>query len=75
MIREREGHEGGHVMAKRVAKQTSREVVWFARANGIKRMGPYETQLEASAALIGPAGHPVGGAYVWPELNVRKRTP
>lgn len=62
-------------MKKRTTKQTSRDIVWFARARGIKRMGPYKDQMEASAALIAVDGHPVDGAYVWPELEGRKRTP
>lgn len=49
--------------------------VWFARTSEIKRMGPYPDQVAASAALIGLDGHPVDGAYVWPEYVQKKKSP
>lgn len=52
---------------KRRAKPSP--VEWFARANGIKRMGPYPTQIAAWRALFGLDGVPVPGATVWPEAR------
>ncbi len=43
-------------------------VVWFARGAGIKRAGPYATQVEAVAAMRATDGDPVKGCFVWPEV-------
>lgn len=44
-----------------------KNVDWFARGNGIRRMGPYASQAAAWAALRGLDGDPIPGATVWPE--------
>ena len=43
------------------------KIVWFARGAGIKKAGPYPTQVEAVAAMRGTSGDPVAGCFVWPE--------
>lgn len=48
------------------------EVHWFARGGGIKRMGPFPSQLQAWEALRKVDGEPVEDAQVWPERKVRK---
>ena len=49
------------------AGRMARPVTWWARGSGVARMGPYHSQVEASAALMGTDGHHVDGAFVWPE--------
>jgi hypothetical protein len=44
-----------------------RPLVYFARGEGIKKMGPYTSELRAWQALRGHDGLPVEGATVWPE--------
>jgi hypothetical protein len=44
-------------------------VHWFARCAGIKRTGPFDSQLEATAAIKGLDGEPIEGAFVWPETT------
>lgn len=39
---------------------------YLARAKDIKYMGPYETEREAWAAVMGHDGLPAEGALVWP---------
>jgi hypothetical protein len=45
----------------------TRKVVYYARCEGIRRMGPYPTELRAWQALKSLSGDPVKGAIVWPE--------
>lgn len=42
-------------------------VAWFARGAGIKRIGPFSTELEAWEALQGTDGEPIEAATVWVE--------
>ena len=44
-------------------------IQWFAKGGQIAKMGPYETQELAAAALITVDGLPIEGAYVWPETK------
>ena len=52
--------------------QRVEKVEWFARclAIGLKRSGPYKTQLEAWQAMRGLDGEPVPSSEVWPEKKV-----
>jgi hypothetical protein len=44
---------------------TDTEIEYWARANGIKYMGPYETEQDAWRALMTPDDVPAPGACVW----------
>ncbi len=48
------------------------KVRWFARGGGVKRMGPFASQVQAAQAIMGLDGEPVEGAFVWPELTREK---
>jgi len=47
-----------------------RQVIrWFARYDGVTRLGPYRTQLLATRAIKMVNGEPSPGAFVWCELG------
>jgi hypothetical protein len=48
-------------------KQMRTRVQYFARGGNIKRMGPFDTEIEAWEALKTHDGEPISGATVWPE--------
>jgi hypothetical protein len=50
------------VMSKPMAKDV--RVQYFARCEGIKRMGPFDSDLAAWQAMRGHDGEPVKGAVV-----------
>lgn len=52
-----------------------KKVVWFARARGIGRAGPYKTQMEAAEAIMMPGRIPAPEAFVWPEEVAVSSTP
>ena len=47
-------------------------VRWFARGGGVRRMGPFASQVKAAQAIMGLDGDPVEGAFVWPESTREK---
>ncbi len=47
---------------------------WFARGGGVKRIGPFVSQVKAVQAVMGLDGEPVDGAFVWPE-ETREKLP
>jgi hypothetical protein len=53
---------------------------WFARCEGIAKMGPFPSQDRASDAIMTTNGLPAPGAFVWsqqvaPKRRKTKRTP
>ncbi len=48
-------------------------VYWYARCNGVSRMGTYKTQLEAWEAVMSVDGTPAPGATVWCESKTENR--
>lgn len=42
-------------------------VQWFSRCLGIARIGPFDSQPEATQAVMTTEGLPATGAFVWPE--------
>ena len=48
---------------------------WFARCKGLAKMGPFDTQAEAAAAIMTTEGVPAEGAFVWPEVVIVRSRP
>ena len=52
------------------------QLQWFARCQGIKRMGPFESQLKATQSIRriddGGAEFPPN-AFVWPEKKEKRK--
>lgn len=44
-----------------------KRIVWFARGGGIKRCGPFKTQVEAAEAMELVGGGFPADVFVWPE--------
>lgn len=47
-------------------------LVWYARCQGIRKTGPFATQVEATSAVMDLDGEPAPGAFVWPEKKKLK---
>jgi hypothetical protein len=56
-----------HRNDKRANNKDDYDLIWFACAPEIKKMGPYASQVEAWSALMGLDGIPVSGSNVWCE--------
>jgi hypothetical protein len=48
--------------------KTKKSVRWFGRGGGIKKCGPFESQLAAVKAMMTTEGFPIDDCFVWPEL-------
>lgn len=48
---------------------------WFARCRGIKRTGPFLSQMVAIDAIRDTNGEPSPEAFVWPEMVKAKDWP
>jgi hypothetical protein len=54
-------------------EQREEAVYWYARANGVHRLGTFATQLAAWEAVMGLDGTPILGATVWCESKIENR--
>lgn len=57
----------GPVMETARLKPKRKKQTWWARGEGIARMGPFESQAEAAAALLTTDGTHLDNAFVWSE--------
>lgn len=61
-----------------MSTKKKKTIVWYSRGGNVAKMGPYESQVKASEALLTTDGTMIENAFVWPEeeeddVNVTNR--
>lgn len=63
------GRRANEIRALKISgvNRVTADICYYGRAENIKSMGPFDSELEAWEHLCGLNGLPVAGATVWPE--------